>query len=484
MAPTLLGRHLVINCQQCGYRFTIDTPQGHEHASVLGREKQGICTMCHFPNPLPRGRRISTGDRILVHKYIYSISEPKRWDVVVFKAPHTPQTNFIKRLVGLPGEELAIVEGNIYTKPLGAPENDWRIARKTDRPGIQHAVWQPVYHSVYVPLDHGTASPERTRFPWKLPWIPDDPTAWDLHEPRHVYRYNGSENGLIRFDFQNAGRGGPGLYQYNQFRRRGLHFEAVEDVRIAGQFEPHANGLAVTLRTTSRMGDPRGFNLGLAARIGPQGNATLSIETRNGKTIELARLDNAATLSPGQAHQIELWYVDQEASLWLNGSRLLTHRFDLPLEQIKNRALPAKYPKISIELAGPPTNVYRVEIDRDLYYSGISPNGTIARGALLKSEGRPKGQPIRINQDQFVCLGDNSPLSHDSRYWDRINPWVEQRMFINHTHNDTGDQAHLGLVPRQLMMGRAFFVYFPALLSIKSDLPGIIPNFGLMRFIH
>ena len=43
------------------------------------------------------------GDRILVDKLVYDFAEPRRWDVVVFKYPEDGKTNYIKRLVGLPG---------------------------------------------------------------------------------------------------------------------------------------------------------------------------------------------------------------------------------------------------------------------------------------------------------------------------------------------------------------------------------------------
>ena len=42
---------------------------------------------------------------------------PRRWDVVVFHYPEKPETNYIKRLVGLPGEELRINHGDIQARP-------------------------------------------------------------------------------------------------------------------------------------------------------------------------------------------------------------------------------------------------------------------------------------------------------------------------------------------------------------------------------
>ena len=54
----------------------------------------------------------SMGDRVLVLKYLYAFQDPQRWDVVVFKNPTDPNgdaANYIKRLVGLPSEQLLIL---------------------------------------------------------------------------------------------------------------------------------------------------------------------------------------------------------------------------------------------------------------------------------------------------------------------------------------------------------------------------------------
>lgn len=48
------------------------------------------------------------GEYILTDKISYRFGEPKRGDVVVFKAPTNPDVDFIKRIVALPGEKLKI----------------------------------------------------------------------------------------------------------------------------------------------------------------------------------------------------------------------------------------------------------------------------------------------------------------------------------------------------------------------------------------
>lgn len=53
------------------------------------------------------------GDRILVNKFIYKFKEPERGDVIVFKSPEDRKKDFIKRLVGLSGEEIEISNGTV-----------------------------------------------------------------------------------------------------------------------------------------------------------------------------------------------------------------------------------------------------------------------------------------------------------------------------------------------------------------------------------
>ena len=50
------------------------------------------------------------GDRLLACKLL----TPKRWDLIVFRYPQDPSVNYVKRLVGLPGEKLAIHDGAVW----------------------------------------------------------------------------------------------------------------------------------------------------------------------------------------------------------------------------------------------------------------------------------------------------------------------------------------------------------------------------------
>ncbi len=87
---------------------------------------------------IPSGSMIPTllvGDYILVNKLAYGIrnpfkngylirwSMPKRKDVIVFTYPVNPKLDFIKRVIGLPGDTIQIINKKVYVngKPLNEP---------------------------------------------------------------------------------------------------------------------------------------------------------------------------------------------------------------------------------------------------------------------------------------------------------------------------------------------------------------------------
>lgn len=58
---------------------------------------------------------LNDGNHLLVDKISYRFHDPERFDIVVFKFLHEPDTYYIKRVIGLPGETVQIdEEGNIY----------------------------------------------------------------------------------------------------------------------------------------------------------------------------------------------------------------------------------------------------------------------------------------------------------------------------------------------------------------------------------
>ena len=143
MAPTLYGRHKEADCQECGYHFVfgasdeIDDSTGYFNSAR--RIRTAICPNCRFENPV-KDLAVFKGDRILVTKFPYEFGDPQRWDVPVFKYPEHPTTNYIKRMVGLPGETIAIRRGDVFRIEK---DRSWTILRKP--PSRQKVLQIPVY---------------------------------------------------------------------------------------------------------------------------------------------------------------------------------------------------------------------------------------------------------------------------------------------------------------------------------------------------
>ena len=62
------------------------------------------------------------GERIVVNKFVYRFHPIERGDVVVFWYPRDPSVSFIKRVVGLPGDQVEIRAGQLFVNGQPAPE--------------------------------------------------------------------------------------------------------------------------------------------------------------------------------------------------------------------------------------------------------------------------------------------------------------------------------------------------------------------------
>lgn len=490
MAPTLLGQHVQMDCPQCGHRFTmgprnkLDVKGGGSIDNPTQGPIEVPCPMCRYAiyeseSPL------NAGDRILVLKYVYVFNEPTRWDVVVFKNPTNPDENYIKRLVGLPGEQLLIAGGDIFTRPLNSTnDDDWKIQSKPDF--VQRAVWQPVYRSDFYPLDGGDPGKSDRSVAWKMPWrtVGAD-GAWS-HEstgPRFVYDATKGESGELAFDASEVfisttpRRIDPSVnyYAYNIFppgARHGVGDHPFRDMRIAATVAPQSEGLRLVLTASD-------FERVYRAVIAPDGKAVLQSTERPGTTtasLESAKWDDLATsvapvnLPVGSGTRVELWLVDGELSLFVDESRVALStgdRVDIP-----RQPTPAPHPRTRnqpiarVGVSGASATLRGVDLDRDLYHTSEGTTGV--------------SRPAVIGEGHYYCLGDNSPQSQDGRRWGHVDEWVLEL---------TGTPASelTGYVPEDLMIGRAFFVYFPAGYETAEWAPRrlrLLPNFGKMRFIH
>ena len=184
MAPSLQGQHFDLDCPQCGYRYLTG-------AAPTDKVSKTCCPICNYRTTLTPSsdpdHRLNSGDRILVNKFIYDFQEPERFDVIVFKYPNNAKQNYIKRLIGLPGDNLLIEGGDIYLMdPDG--EDAWtnkRIARKPSSKVKQVLI--DVDDTKYIPFD-------LKKINWPSRWAQwDGGSAWSQSANQDSFQVSAKE---------------------------------------------------------------------------------------------------------------------------------------------------------------------------------------------------------------------------------------------------------------------------------------------------
>ena len=75
---------------------------------------------------------IMTGDKVLTFRLAYLFGEPERGDIVVFPFPDDESVDYIKRIIGLPGETVVITDGEVFIDNSEDP---------LDEPYVKHDDW-------------------------------------------------------------------------------------------------------------------------------------------------------------------------------------------------------------------------------------------------------------------------------------------------------------------------------------------------------
>jgi signal peptidase I len=490
MAPTLMGEHKDLLCPECNFRFQVNASAEQKLVTSC------ICPNCRYrltfgpvgeDGPVPPTYK---GDRIIVAKFSYEVADPARWDVGVFKYPITPKVNFIKRIVGLPRERLRIYHGDIYTAPEGAEQ----FAIEQKPPDKVAAMLQAVYDNDYPVHEMLTNG-----------W----PERWQ-GEPGGQWRHPGGD--LTRFETE--GKSAETWLRYHHYvpsyddwqslKHGPLTPRELREIRpqFIGDFYAYDNGNSIREGQLHWVGD-----LALECTLdvrGTSGKVVLElIEANRAYHCVLDVGDGSATLSAeGLAdfkprasgpvirgagkHTVRFANVDDRLHVWVDGSLV---EFDASTSYDAGSfrgpgprdLAPAAVASQNVQLG-----VAQLRVLRDIYYiaerlaTGVNP-GEIsdlrgdrtlnefsvgADSANTNEAVADRFQYVQFNLEsgQFLALGDNSPSSKDSRLW---------------------PTQHY--VDRELLIGKAMFIYWPHALNripyTRIWFP-LFPNIERMKFIH
>ncbi len=482
MAPTLNGQHMRLASAQTGFDWAVNP--WDEFWQALQQRKMtppgGFGTI-HITEPVSDLKRSqpaafrSGGDRIGIVKY-NPLYRPKRWDVVVMRWPAAPDENYIKRLIGMPGERVWLVDGDVFVSDAAKPaaEGAWRIVRKPEM--AQRAVWWPIFSSEMTPLDKSHDGRV-----WTGPWSGE---GWDVSG--RSYAHAGGGAAALRWDAQRWPVTDWAPYNDVPIYVQNIARFPISDVRVRFGVEPKAEGVGASAVIAAR---------GQEFRASLEGGRA-ALQMRSAGSEAWTDLGSApASLKPGAVTDVELWHADQAVTLYVDGKRIARHEYNwTPLERLRaattldperlNAALAQttgnpladariyKPVGVSIAVTGAAT-LHRVGLDRDLHYQAAEYRvPALAGRAALATH--PANLPELTREEYFFC-GDNSANSTDSRLVDTVDPWVAKRF-----------DARLGVVHERMVKGRALMVFWPAAQEfepIPRALP-FPPDFGRMRFIR
>lgn len=515
MGPTLMGAHRRFVCPDCGYSFDVNYSTGKKDdtdiPATAPRKEDYYCPNCGYLIPHTklknavdaRGEPVAVpdlddyspvyfGDRILVLKYRYLFNEPERFDVVVFKSPYESDRdpndpkytdNYIKRLIGKPLESVMILDGDIYIGSKGMKPEQFHIARKPDY--VQKAMWQSVFDNDYLPHEQRTGG-------WQDPWAVESGTGWEGPQgagpPRRVFKFNNLKGASTIAYNSRVNLTHDSLTDWIAYDQ-GSSGSYVSDLSLSCVYRRSAGDGPLQMQLTK--GEECFTAEFLAGKVQLRRTRMLESEPlKLGREIWAKPLEAAAPEldTSGRPVEIEFSNVDYRVTIRINGRNVLATTdqdyapdvkalFEEATDPTSSRIAGTVRPTIRINAINQTSTLDHLHLYRDVYY--------INRGNHYTPEAIPShptsdeaywGSPqniVNLGPDEYFVLGDNSQVSLDARFWGAP---------VNLPHENY--EVAAGRVPGRFMLGKAFFVYWPAGYRFESIPYGIRPDFGDMRFIH
>ena len=517
MAPTLRGQHALMRGPQTGGEFAVGLRVGAPAPisdAILNTAADRLLGP-RFPGTAKSegwSAKPRQGDRILTHKTLYHFRDPRRWEVVVFRNPANPfgpAPTYIKRLCGLPNERLWIVDGDLFTAPrvIDGPL-DWdafQIQRKPD--WVQRALWVPVYDQRQ---DHGGMSTP-DGFGAFVPKGDD----WSLEGP--VWSFRGEQPTQLEWnrrarEFTNWNAYNVGFQMNDRGRKLGISYptpEPIADLAFEANWTPSSE--AGSLRWILEANQHR-FEVERVADV-VRVRMRDDVWAEEGPDAGWTEWKSATVdpVAPDVPNRMTVWHADQRLTVWHEGEPILELPYDWSarerlgfsrkrlvtsdeLNTLRQGDTPstgdpveapvAKSAVLKLEFSGGPCTLQDVQVARDLYHRAQRNNDRTdsnpARPEVLDrcsptgwGFGTHPSNLAELGPDQFLMMGDNSGASHDGRFLGAPSPFVSTMV------DETPYVVH-----RDLLVGRAWCVYFPWLLPLGGDGPTWVPNIGELRLIR
>jgi signal peptidase I len=464
----------------------------------------------------------NSGDRVLVAKFLYDLSPPRRYDVVVFKFPEKPiengtPKNYIKRLLGLPGELIAIFFGQLYRYsppadgvPNGIDEKEWQALTKMPSnspeamldvwrsppkntstaeklwkskqfeilrkpPAVMLALSRPVYDNDHQAKDLKNVLDDR--------WAPQGTAAWKADKD-NSFKHDGAGSTEHWLRYRHILRPvnwpqGKDLKHWPQLITDLMGYNTYKVHQHSGAPTPNWVG-DLMLECKLTVEEPKGeFWMELSkgvdrfqARFNLQtGVCTLYRIVREGTQRKLEKLSEKDTgvKSAGQ-FLLRFANYDERLTVWVNRDLPFDegHVYPPPSEVGPDRTMDTEAKNAhnldgirnndlqpaSLASVGAKVQVHNIKLWRDTYYTGFTESGMVVCDHC----------PPNSNSSSIV--GEDWSLPDK---WGPLHKLEPKTIYVYPGHylclgdnsQESSDGRQWGLVPERLMLGRALMVYFP-----------------------